>query len=58
MIEETAPATTAASEATTSALNASAPAEQTNLISIQDVMKVELKVGLITSAERVKNRTS
>lgn len=31
-----------------------APAEQTNLISIQDVMKVELKVGIVLSAERVK----
>lgn len=31
-----------------------APIEQTNLISIQDVMKVELKVGKVIEAERVK----
>lgn len=53
MTEET-PAGAAPAEAGAAAVNTAVPAEQTNLISIQDVMKVELKVGLVISAERVK----
>jgi methionyl-tRNA synthetase len=53
MIEETPPAGTVAETAGTAA-HAAVTAEQTNLITIQDVMKIELKVGLVISAERVK----
>ncbi|MBA4372515.1 MAG: methionine--tRNA ligase [Thermodesulfovibrio sp.] len=53
MVKETPPAGEAA-ETASPAVNTTAPAEQTNLISIQDVIKVELKVGLVISAERVK----
>ena len=54
MTEETTPSGAAPTETGNPAVNAAAPIEQTNLISIQDVMKVELKVGLVVSAERVK----
>jgi methionyl-tRNA synthetase len=54
MTEQTTPCAAAALETATPPVNAPAPAEQTNLIPIQDVMKVELKVGLVISAERVK----
>ena len=54
MTEETTPSGAAPTETGNPVVNAAAPLEQTNLISIQDVMKVELKVGLVVSAERVK----
>lgn len=54
MTEETRPAGAAPAEAGAAPVKTAVPAEQTNLIPIQDVMKVELKVGLVISAERVK----
>jgi methionyl-tRNA synthetase len=58
MTEETSPAGAATARADSPEGSTAAPAanlsEMANLISIQDVMKVELKVGLVVSAERVK----
>ena len=50
---ETVPATSTIEVAAPSAANADENAEATNLITIDDFVKVELKVGVISEAERV-----